>query len=80
MENIKWCRKKLKISQKELANALGMDQYNYCNIENGKLILNSIPNLKRRAIDFLLPRLKSKVSIMKNEILELEVMIEALEN
>ncbi len=59
MENIKWCRKKLK---------------------NGKLIINSTPKLNQRAINILMPKLKSKLDQLKNEVLELEVMIKALNN
>lgn len=78
MENIKWCRKKLKISQKELANRLGLDQSTYCYIENGKLFFNGLPDLKKNAISILMQKMENRLEQLKNEIVELEVMIEAL--
>ena len=63
-----------------MADALGIDQSNYCNIENSKLFFNGLPELKKNAIFILMPKLKSKLDQLKNEVIELKAMKEALNN
>ena len=80
MKSIKKARKICRISQTIFAYRLGVDQSNYCNIENGKLILNTIPELKKKAVSILLPELDSIIALKSEELGELKKLRESLYN
>jgi DNA-binding XRE family transcriptional regulator len=80
MESIKKARKICRITQSKLADSLGMEKSNYCNVENGKLILNTLPDLKKKAIDIILPKLALLISEKDNELRELRNLHESLYN
>lgn len=65
MKDVKQLRKVCKVSQVQMANDLGIDQSNYCNIENGKLIPNNLEEIKEKAIDILYPTF-IKILLVKN--------------
>ncbi len=67
MREIKQARKICKITQSEFAKMLNMDQSNYCNIENDKLMPNNILELKNLAISILLPGLDCAISLKFKE-------------
>lgn len=62
---IKVLREDVGVKQTELAEKLGLCQTNYSKIENGKLIPNSIDDLKKKALNILKPYLYSKILDMK---------------
>lgn len=57
MNDIKVLRKKVGMKQCVLAKELGVEQSNYANIENGKLITSKIPEIRQKALEILLPKL-----------------------
>lgn len=61
MKDVKKLRKICALSQIELANELGIEQSNYCNIENGKLIPNNLAEIRQKAINILMPLLDLKI-------------------
>lgn len=65
MDVVKNLRKVVNVKQYELAASLGIEQSNYCNIENGKLIPNNIADIQKRAIDYLLPLLELKIKLIE---------------
>ncbi len=71
-KDIKKLRKICKLSQIELAEHLGIEQSNYCNIENGKLIPNNLDEIKQKAIKILLPLLDLKMIYLYNELIDLK--------
>lgn len=68
MELVKNIRKCVGIKQVEMAESLGIDQSNYCNIENGKLIPNNISEIKEKALDILLPKLSNRIHIEETKL------------
>lgn len=80
MKSIKKARKICNITQTEFAACLNMDQSNYCNIENGKMLVNSLPSIKKRAIDLLIPKLDSVLAEKEKELSELKQLRESLYN
>jgi len=71
MEIVKELRKKLKVKQYVLANTLGIQQANYANIENGKLIPNNLDEIKEKALNELKPFLNQKIKDTMKELDEL---------
>lgn len=80
MKSIKKARKICRISQTIFAYRLGIDQSNYCNIENGKLILKTIPELKKNAVSILLPELDSIIASKYKELSDLKQLRKSLYN
>ena len=76
MNDIKVLRQKVKVKQRVLAKQLGIEQSNYSNIENGKLITSKIPEIRRRALEILLPKLDSLVIEKSLEYYELKYLRE----
>jgi len=68
MEIVKQLRKKLKVKQYVLANTLGIQQANYANIENGKLIPNNLDEIKEKALNELKPFLVKKIKDTEAEL------------
>jgi len=60
-EQIKNLRKATGMKQFILAEKLGIEQSNYSNIENGKLITGKIQNIVSEAEKILLPLLENKI-------------------
>lgn len=71
MEEIKKLRKAVGMKQFELATLLNLEQSNYCNIENGKLILKYSEELKNKAKAILIPMMIEKIELMEKDIIEL---------
>lgn len=71
MEIVKLLRKKLKVKQYVIANTLGLQQANYANIENGKLIPNNLDEIKEKALNELKPFLNQKIKETMKELGEL---------
>lgn len=65
MHEVKVLRKAVNMKQYVLAEKLGVEKSNYANMENGKLITNKLPEIKKKAIGILLPMLKSKVNSIR---------------
>lgn len=76
MKHIKEIRKALKIKQSDFSKKLGIDQSNFSNIENGKLIISRIPEIIEQSMVILEPELTKH--IIKKE-LELKFFKDALE-
>jgi DNA-binding XRE family transcriptional regulator len=72
MKDIKKLRKICKLSQIELAYELGIEQSNYCNIENGKLIPNNLDEIKKKAIKILLPLLDLKILYLDSDLYDIK--------
>ncbi len=80
MESIKKARKICSITQTEFAKRLNVDQSNYSNIENGKLILNTIPTLRKVAISILVPELDYIIALKAKELSDIQMLRESLYN
>jgi len=61
IEQIKNLRKATGMKQYILAEKLGIEQSNYSNIENGKLITGKIQNIVSESEKILLPLLENKI-------------------
>jgi DNA-binding XRE family transcriptional regulator len=72
MKDIKKLRKICKLSQIELAYELGIEQSNYCNIENGKLIPNNLAEIRQKAIKILMPLLDLKIIYLGSDLYNLK--------
>jgi transcriptional regulator with XRE-family HTH domain len=68
IEQIKELRKATGMKQTVLAEKLGIEQSNYSNIENGKLITNKIQNIILEAEKILLPLLENKIFYTQTEL------------
>lgn len=80
MESIKKARKICRITQTEFAKRLNVDQSNYSNIENGKLILKTIPTLRKVAISILVPELDYIIALKSKELSDIQILRESLYN
>ena len=80
MERVKKLRKLCRVTQVELANELGIEQSNYCNMENGKLIPNSIKQIESKAISILLNRLNIIIEDKTSELNELNAVRKSYNN
>lgn len=72
MKDIKYLRKLVKVKQFILAEELGIEQSNYSNIENGKLVTSKINEIKANAVKILLPILEKQINIKYSEIYEMK--------
>jgi DNA-binding XRE family transcriptional regulator len=66
MEHVKLLRKAVGIKQHKMAEMLNIDQSNYCNIENGRLVPLNLDAIKQRCLNVLLPEI-DKLIQKKNE-------------
>lgn len=65
IEQIKNLRKEVGLKQYVLAEMLYVEQSNYANIENGKLVTSKIPNIIEKAEEILVPMLDLKIENMQ---------------
>ena len=75
MIRVKILRREVGFKQKDLALLLGINRNNYVNIENGKLIPNSVKETEKRAIKILKPLLSKKLIAAQEEVERLEILI-----
>jgi len=75
MEKVKRVRVASGISQKSLAQVLGMKPQNYSNLESGRLVPKRIEQLKTDAIKFLKPHLVNKLLNAQSEVEKLESLL-----
>ena len=75
MEKVKRVRVESGISQKSLAQVLGMKPQNYSNLEAGRLVPKRIEQLKTDAIKFLKPHLVNKLLNAQSEVEKLESLL-----
>lgn len=75
MLKVKILRREVGFKQKDLAFLLGINRNNYVNIENGKLIPNSVKETEQRAIKILKPLLAKKVIEAQQEVERLESLL-----
>ena len=75
MEKVKRIRVESGISQKSLAQVLGMKPQNYSNLEAGRLVPKRIEQLKTDAIKFLKPHLVNKLLNAQSEVEKLESLL-----
>jgi len=68
MELVKQIRKEVGVKQYVLAERLGVNQGNYANIENGKLIPNNLEQIEKSALMFLKPLLLNKIVSIGNHL------------
>jgi len=61
MNHVKVVRKEVGMKQYVLAEMLNVDQSNYANIENGKLITSKVPDIIHNALSILIPELDNKI-------------------
>jgi len=61
IEQIKNLRKEVGLKQYVLAEMLNVEQSNYANMENGKLVTNKLPNIVYNAEQILLPMLDDSI-------------------
>lgn len=61
INHVKVIRKEVGMKQYVLAEMLNIEQSNYANIENGKLIPNKIPDIIHDALTILIPKLDEKI-------------------
>jgi len=62
MNHVKVVRKEVGMKQYVLAEMLNVEQSNYANIENGKLITNKVPDIIHNALTILIPELDVKLA------------------
>lgn len=74
IEQIKNLRKEVGLKQYVLAEMLCVEQSNYANIENGKLVTSKIPNIIEKAEEILVPMLDLKIENMQ---FKLDVLLSA---
>lgn len=74
IEQIKNLRKEVGLKQYVLAEMLYVEQSNYANIENGKLVTSKIPNIIEKAEEILVPMLDLKIENMQ---FKLDVLLSA---
>jgi len=72
IEHIKVLRKEVGLKQCILAEMLCIEQSNYANMENGKLVTNKIPNIVDKAEKILVPMLEAKI---QNTQMRLDVLL-----
>lgn len=75
MNRLKQLRKICGTTQEELARKIGIEQSNYCNIENGILIPRNIEEIKIKAFEILKPRL---LDVIKDKEKELKTLTDFL--
>lgn len=72
MKLVKQFRKELKIKQQEMAKRLNIEQGNYCNMENGRLVPKGIEDVEQRALTEL-------AFVCENRLLEIAQKKESIE-
>jgi len=60
MEHVKTVRKTVGMKQYVLAEMLNIEQSNYANMENGKLVTSKIDGIIHSALEILIPKLEFK--------------------
>ena len=78
MNKIKEARKLCKITQTEFAKRLNIEQSNYCNIENGKFLVNTIQELKKKASSILVTELDTLITLKQRELSDIKKLRESL--
>ena len=68
MKEVREIRKICGVKQNDVAKHLGMNQGNYCNLENGKLIQSNTPEMEKKALEFLLPILTEAIAIARSRL------------
>jgi len=67
IEDVKIIRKKVRMKQYVLAEMLNIEQSNYANMENGKLITNKLPDIIHNALSILIPKLEKEILMTKSD-------------
>ena len=70
MKEVKSIRKMCGITQREVSEYIGINQSNYCNMENGKLKPNNLDQIQKKAMIFLQPKLEEAIKIAELRISE----------
>lgn len=65
MKNIAEIRKKMGVTQNEVANAIGMLKSNYASMERGALVPKSIEDKKYQILTFLYARAKEQHGLIQ---------------
>lgn len=76
LEKIKYLRLKNNKTQKEVANAIGINKSNYCNYENGKWRftieqVNKIAKFYNVSVSYLVDEENKEITITEEELLKL---------
>lgn len=80
METIKKVRKICKIKQTDMANMIGIEQSNYCKMENGILIPRNISSIKKKCENILLPYLEFIIESKDYELRQLKIAYTSFKN
>jgi len=68
IEQIKNLRKEVGLKQYVLAEMLNIEQSNYANMENGKLVTGKLPDIVYNAEQILLPMLDASIRNVQNRL------------
>ena len=71
MNDIKKLRKLVGIRQFDMAEKLGMEQGNYCNLENGRYIPLNLDKIHFKCLEVLLPELDNLIFSKRKELFDL---------
>lgn len=80
MKVVKELRKQLKLKQTELADMLGIQKANYCNMENGRLVPKNIEEIENRAFDALESECEKQIISEESKLARLKQTLSAIHN
>lgn len=80
IDHVKLIRKEVGIKQYVLAEMLNIEQSNYANLENGKLITKKLPDIIHNALLILVPELDKKITETNTKKEYLKTLRETLKN
>lgn len=72
MSDVKLLREALNVKQFHISGRLGLNQSNYANVENGRLLPKNIQEIKIKALNLLLPYLDLKINNTEKHLVALK--------